>query len=1114
MPEHSSLSHDRQPPSKAGFVALDASGRIKDASLQFCTMCGYPPTELATLTILDLDPAETRDSFQARVQQIGLSAGRVFLTRHRHRDGHWYDVECTLDRSPLSGMVVYLARPIPNIPPPLPVSQEEHSVHAALLDGNVDSVKILNLDGRVLYANRSAAAMLGYTQDELLCVHIQDIDPSWDLERFRTFWGDIPEGGEVQIRTHHRHKSGRLIPVMIRAIAIRHAGAKAVLGISRDLGPQLHAEQQLRDTAARLIAAQDMVNMGYWDVLHDKGTLTWSDAVYRMFGKDPATFTPPFGRFSELVHPKDRSLLDRTWASHLAGGGDETVEHRIVLDDGTIRWVIQKWRTTFDDAGTPLRTSGIILDMTERKHAEERIRLFKTVSDSALYGNAITDPEGRIVYLNCFFAQVHGYEPDELLGKHLSIFHTDRQMESVRALLDTFTTDGAFSPVEVWHVHRDGHEFPMLMSGVLIRDEDGTPTHMAASAVDLTSYHQIKDEYQTLFTEMREAFALHEIICDEDGKPIDYQFLAVNPAFESMTGLDMRDVVGKRVLDLLPETEPFWLQTYGKVALEGEPAFFENYSVSLDRYYEVRAFCPAPGQFACIFLDITARRAAEDSLRVSEKKFRTYIESAPEGIFIVDNEGRYVDVNPAGCTMTGYTKAELLEMSVRDLASPEGLEQTFTSFADLLATGEVSREILMRRKDGADVDVLLRAVKLGENRYIGYCSDITDYKRLQERLQHSEKMTAIGQLAGGVAHDFNNQLTGILGYAHMLHTRLDDPTLKRYAETITTAARRASDLTRQLLSFSRKGKYLTLPVDVHHVLHEVVDILQHSASKKVQIHQHLDANPSMVLGDPNQLQNAFLNLAMNACDAMPDGGTLTFATRVVRLDGDPTDPDVLSGEAIQVAVHDTGEGMEAATVKRIFEPFFTTKDPGKGTGLGLAAVHGAVANHHGTIRVESRRGEGTVFYLCLPLFLDAIQKAPSDPPAAVSARPARILVIDDEQVILDLAGDMLTSAGHTVTTSNDPEAALQMYATSWKRIDLVILDMIMPGLDGKEVYREMRRINPQARVVLASGYSLDQEVQKLVDDGAVGFVQKPFDSGSLVDEIRRVLDASPFRPSD
>jgi signal transduction histidine kinase/ActR/RegA family two-component response regulator len=376
----------------------------------------------------------------------------------------------------------------------------------------------------------------------------------------------------------------------------------------------------------------------------------------------------------------------------------------------------------------------------------------------------------------------------------------------------------------------------------------------------------------------------------------------------------------------------------------------------------------------------------------------------------------------------------------------------------------------------------------------------------EERLRQSEKMQAIGQLAGGVAHDFNNQLMGIMGYAELLADHLESASLKRYAEQIIIATNRAADLTKQLLAFSRKGKYLSMPVDTHQIIREVVALLARSIDKRIEIRQELRADPYQVLGDPSHLQNALLNLAVNARDAMPDGGRITFETSIAELKGDATDPEALPGRYLQIAVSDTGSGMDDATMKRIFEPFFTTKEQGKGTGLGLAAVHGAVKSHRGRIEVRSRPGEGSTFVVSLPL-PDQPLVVNGEKPLPLVRGAARILVVDDEEVCRALATELLQSLGYAVMTCTDGEEAIRIYRQSWREIDLVILDMVMPRMGGCDTYLAMRQVNPALRAILVSGHSMEGMLHPLLDSGVRAFVQKPFSIAVLSRTVAAALKA-------
>lgn len=376
------------------------------------------------------------------------------------------------------------------------------------------------------------------------------------------------------------------------------------------------------------------------------------------------------------------------------------------------------------------------------------------------------------------------------------------------------------------------------------------------------------------------------------------------------------------------------------------------------------------------------------------------------------------------------------------------------------------------------------------------------------RLRQSEKLTALGQLAGGIAHDFNNQLTGVMGYADMLAQRLEQEPYKRFAVGIVASARRAADLTQKLLAFSRKGKYLIAPVDVHQILGEVVSILKHSIDKRVRIRQVLNVGHSAVLGDPNQIQNAILNLAVNARDAMPEGGELVFETDIITLDEAfcrDHHGEISPGAFLRLTVTDSGCGMSGEVKKHLFEPFFTTKEPGKGTGMGLASVYGTVRNHHGLISVHSEEGRGTSVRIDLPLAPDPARELDAPHAASPARGSARILLVDDDETVRAMAPEMLRDLGYRVTTCVDGREAVDYYRAHRNEVDLVILDMVMPEMGGRDAFVAMRQINPQVRAILSSGYSLNGEAQSILDEGVLGFIGKPYRHAELSTAVEEAL---------
>ena len=382
-----------------------------------------------------------------------------------------------------------------------------------------------------------------------------------------------------------------------------------------------------------------------------------------------------------------------------------------------------------------------------------------------------------------------------------------------------------------------------------------------------------------------------------------------------------------------------------------------------------------------------------------------------------------------------------------------------------------------------------------------------EVKRLQERLLHPVQLETVGRLAGGIAHDFNNQLATILTYADMLKQRADDPKMALCADRIAAAVARSSELTGRLLDFVRKAEARSVPVDLRSLVGEVAWLMGRSVDKRIRVSERFEVGLPTVVGDPAQIQNALLNLGINAREAMPQGGEMAFSARPVRLEskraGLPSG-DLAPGEYAEVAVSDTGVGMDPGTQQRIFEPFFTTKPPGVGTGIGLAAVLYAAESHLGGVEVESEPGKGTVVRFYLPAAPQPGMKAKPAPEAAPVPGTARLLFVDDEEPLRETTAELLRGLGYAVSTCGDGAEAVERYRESWQKVDLVVLDMLMPEMNGADAFRAMRQINPKVKALLTTGRSTDAEARALEREGVL-VVQKPCGIADLSQALAEAL---------
>ena len=515
--------------------------------------------------------------------------------------------------------------------------------------------------------------------------------------------------------------------------------------------------------------------------------------------------------------------------------------------------------------------------------------------------------------------------------------------------------------------------------------------------------------------------------------------------------------------------------------------------------------------------DIEARRMTEAALRDSEILFRTLVESAPEAIF-VHSEGSFVYLNPAMLRLIGASNHD-------DMLGKNFMERIAPNYHDAVREGirvqsETGKpaplmELEYLHLNGSMIPVETTAVPVrfqGRDAHLVFVRDVTGRKlaeeekaKLEENLRQSQKLEAIGQLASGVAHDFNNCLTGISGYAEMIQMKLNEihPDLASYAKKIVSSSMKAAVLTRQLLTFARKSRLNVIPMDTHDSIREVFSILSHTVNRLIKLNISLEATNSIINADRSQIENALLNLCVNARDAMPEGGVLTISTLNRSITSDcltEIQAGVMPGDYVEISVSDTGTGISEGNIKRIFEPFFTTKEIGKGTGLGLASVYGTVKQHNGYIDLHSELGKGTKFKVLLPLIKDKEDELQASEERRITGE-GKILVIDDDEAVRTSESGILSALGYTVIALEDGKKGVEWYEQNWKDIDLVIIDMIMPEISGLECFRRMKTINPDIRAIIASGYGKPSEKELMNAKGVAGFLAKPF----LMNELSQVV---------
>jgi two-component system cell cycle sensor histidine kinase/response regulator CckA len=843
-------------------------------------------------------------------------------------------------------------------------------------------------------------------------------------------------------------------------------------------------------------------------------------------------------RLSHII-AEPKTFAEKVLATYRENTFLERFECRVLPEgDREERW-LEHW-------SQPIR-SGLYLggrieqycDITLWKKTADELKLqtayLEKLIASAPEAIAVLDPTERVVRINREFTNLFDYAPDHAIGRPINDLVAPTYLRDEAERLSRTVIGGGTVKAESVRRRRDGSLVQVSILGTPISADDGT-TGIYAIYRDITKRKEAEEALKS--SERRLADIINflpdaTLVIDTRGRVI-----AWNQAMEQMSRVRADEILGKGdyeyalpfygvrrpiLIDLALSSDHQTEKLYHSLKREGETLIGEVYIPSrqggVHLWGKARPLRDSQGNVVGAIeaiRDFTEKKKAEEERQNSEEKMRRIIEASPIGIRIIQHD-RFAYVNPAFVRMFGYSGAEeiLGEPSEAAYAPQErGLvhRRRRARLAGEAAPSFYELQGLKKNGETFDISVWVTVIEYqGEPAVLGFVVDKSAEKSLRAQLLQAQKMEAIGTLAGGVAHDFNNLLQAVQGYAELLliGKNMESPGYRELHEIIR-AAKRGGELTRQLLTFSRKMESRLRPIDLNYEVNEVYKILIRTIPKMIQIELQLAPDLRPVNADPVQVEQVMMNLAINAKDAMPQGGRLTIKTRTVRLGRDycRKHPEARPGQYALLVVTDTGQGMESEILERVFEPFFTTKGVGKGTGLGLSTVYGIVKGHGGHITCASEPGVGTRFEIYLP-----VAKVDDKDLLNMREREAvpkwgneTVLLVEDEDFVAGLACETLTRSGYTVLMAPDGETALSVYEKERARIDLVILDLIMPGMGGSRCFEELMRMNPRVKIIIASGHSPDGYPQEFLDAGAREFLRKPYEMSELLGRVRNVLD--------
>jgi PAS domain S-box-containing protein len=987
-------------------------------------------------------------------------------------------------------------------------------------DGTRDAICLLDPDQKIVRCNRAMAELFGKTTDE--------INGKYCYEVVHGTTKPVEGCPVVRMKQTLRRETMELrvdrrwFEVSVDPILGDNGTLSGMVHSVRDITDRIHSREELGHSEEKYrTLAESSPEMIY--LIGRDGVVRYiNTAAAKMFH---AKTDDVIGKHLKDLYPPPVAERHINAINGVIKTGKMFTTEMLEPFPGGMCWIDARLSPVRDGSGAITGVLGLSQDISERKRMEHELKksieLYHDLVETAQDLIWQCDADGRYTYLNPAWESVLGYRLDEMLGKKFTDFQ-----QADRASLDSrefsrLLRDGMTMGYETVHRAKDGRDVHLVFNAKYIRDANGAVTGTRGTAYDITERKKMETELRkseerlsSLFSNMAEGVALHEIVFDEAGTPVNYRIIDCNHQYEKIIGIKREIVLGKLATEAYNTPEPPYLPEFCTPGITGIAARLETHFAPLDIYFDISIAPWGKNGFATIFTDITQRKQSEAALLAEKERAQRYLDIANVLFVALDTQGTVTLINQKGCAILGRGESDIVGKNWFDSFVHQSARGGVKKVFDRMMAGEVEPVEYFENAvvTGSGEERIIAwhntILRSPEGKILGTLSsgeDITDRRKMEEELLRKQKMDALGVLAGGIAHDFNNLLAGVFGFMDLAREsmRPGDPAVG-YLGKAFIAFDRAKSLSRQLLTFSKGGAPVKQPIRLADVLRECSNLSL--SGSNVRCVFSLRDNLAVVDADVHQLSQVFSNIMINARQAMPEGGCLTISGENRTLSGSEGIP-LPEGGYVMIAIRDEGIGIPEKIMTKIFDPFFTTKQ--QGSGLGLAICYSIVKKHGGHLSAASEPGSGATFTVWLPASGKAAVPNGKDHDVLSLKGSGIVLVMDDEPSIREMATHMLTASGYSVVTAANGKEAIEKYRsamTSNKPVDIVILDLTVPGgMGGEKAIVELRKIDPDVIACVTSGYA-DNAI--LSDPAAYGFaamIAKPYRSIDLLKTVKEAL---------